>query len=362
MRSFQRSSSLLVIAFSAAAVATTAPSFPMSVINLDRDTARWSSVVEQLTSKGVPPDSIERQPAVHGKLLTAEELRHNATRLATLFATRGMIGCYLSHRRFWERTLARHDAEWCVVLEDDVEVADDFENRVLAAVAELEECAATRDTWDVLLLGALGCVHPAGQHGLNRINAFVSGGGRKAGFVTEHVHVPRRPFGTHAYALSRRGAAKLLRRCSMASMHVDAVAWGLPELNLYCCHPMLAHQAFADSTIGDTKGGIEERMPNFTLDPYTRITFRWVWNEPVIAVPFIGLTLTIGRALSILLLGYIAAAATRSLAFCLGHTALTIAVYCLLRYMVQWPAASAEWKEWAERHERRSPVAVLATA
>jgi hypothetical protein len=163
----------------------------------------------------------------------------------------------------------------------------------------------------------------------------VATGGRKPRWVTEHVHVPRRPFGTHAYVLSRRGAAKLLQRVQLASIHVDAVAWGLRELNLFCVHPMLAFQAFADSTIGDTKGGLEERLPHLLLDPYTRITLIWVFNEPIIVVPGLGLTLTIGRAMVLLVLGFAIAAARRSPALLAAHSALTASVFLLLRQMVR---------------------------
>ena len=328
----------VLLAACATCSAESAP-FPIRVINLDRDTARLATVLAQLEAKGVPRDSIERQPAVLGKSLTDEELRKCTTLLSRMFATRGMIGCYLSHRDFWAHTLAREDSEWVLVLEDDVEVADDFCTRVAAAVEELQACAETRDQWDVLLIGALGCVHPEGRHGLNRINAFVSGGGRKRRRVTEQIHVPRRPFGTHAYALSKRGAAKLLARAPIATMHVDAVAWGLPELQLYCVHPMLAHQAFDDSTIGGTQRGPEALLPHICLDPYTRVTLRWAWNEPVIHLPMTPITLTIGRSLLISAFGFAIAAATGNRAFLAGHTALNLAVFFLLRYLLR-PVAS----------------------
>jgi hypothetical protein len=41
--------------------------------------------------------------------------------------------------------------------------------------------------------------------------------------VAPGILVPHRAFGTHAYALSRKGAEKLLRKCNKASNHVDAV-------------------------------------------------------------------------------------------------------------------------------------------
>ena len=73
---------------------------PISIINLDRDTVRLSNTIKQLTSKGVPLETIERQPAVHGASLSKADLRSNTTRLGRLFASKGMIGCYLSHKVF----------------------------------------------------------------------------------------------------------------------------------------------------------------------------------------------------------------------------------------------------------------------
>ena len=101
----------------------------------------------------------------------------------------------------------------------------------------------------VLLLGALGAVHPryyhvnvghailAGgcrwPHGAYR--AFGPGGEQRGGAV---VHTPLRPFGTHAYAISERGARKLLRACPRANYHVDVVAWGMRSLRLFAVHPL----------------------------------------------------------------------------------------------------------------------------
>ena len=249
------------------------PAPPISIINLDKDTARWGSVTAELAAKGVPMERVARLPAVYGKTLSRESLLASTSGIARGFCTPGMIGCYLSHVSFWRQTLAGA-APWQVVLEDDVQVCDGFCERVDACVAELEAHPETAGgNWDVLLLGALGCVHPQGKYKLNRINAFVAGGGRVTRRVTEHCHVPRRPFGTHAYALSRRGAAKLLGKASLATGHVDAVAWGIRELALLCCDPMLAHQAMeAPSTIGAITGGMEAGLPKFKVDEYTGVT------------------------------------------------------------------------------------------
>ena len=201
---------------------------------------------------------------------------------------------YLSHVECWRRTLAATDpnaradaradaaageapgasGRYSLIFEDDVVLQPDFRKRAAAAVAELEADPEVGPTWDVLMLGALGCVHPEGKHGLNRINSFISGGGRRARRVTERIYVPRRPYGCHAYLLSHRGAAKLMARASLANWHVDGVAWGIRDLNLYCVAPLLAHQAFVDpSTLGATMRGLEARIPRVIVDEYTKVAW-----------------------------------------------------------------------------------------
>ena len=118
-------------------------SFPISVINLDRDEARLASVMRELKAQGVLKSAFERQSAVLGSSLSDEELCANTTFLACWLATRGMSGCYLSHRNFW-KSVQQRDAEWAVVLEDDVQLED-----VLRPVSQPQSSrrAETRDKW-----------------------------------------------------------------------------------------------------------------------------------------------------------------------------------------------------------------------
>lgn len=193
-------------------------SFPVHIINLKRDTERWRRVSAEFAEKNVPSQLVHRLDAVSGKDLSKEELASKSTRCARLFCTRGTIGCYLSHKAFWDIVAAadehddddddEHEVDYRMVCEDDVVLADDdFYRRVQSLVREMETNGDPE--WDVLLLGGLGCVHPdASRHGpYYRFAAWVTGGVRRPRRVTEHWHVPRRPFGAHAYLLSRRGAA-----------------------------------------------------------------------------------------------------------------------------------------------------------
>jgi len=243
---------------------------------------------------------------VDGKLLTDEELQANATKLGRILLTRGMIGCYLSHRRCWQKCVESGEA--IIVFEDDVVLASDFSSQLASAFA-----VAPAD-WDVLLLGALGCVHPDLNYGPSFLHGLVSGGARFPRKLGDgRLHVPMRPFGTHAYALSPRGAAKLLSTCPKANFHVDVAAWGQPQLNLFCVHPLLAKQTHDDTTIG----GIDDRswLPPFMfkVDEYTGVSPAWAWNAPIMQLGgSTGILLTSGRALASALCSVAIAALARS--------------------------------------------------
>ena len=275
---------------------------PVSVINLEHDTNRWNEVSTELTSKGV--DNIQRMPAIYGKNLSLHEIRTNTTQLARVFCTKAMIGCYLSHRNFWEQTLKGSSSSQ-MILEDDVQVSDDFCQKVEQAMEILETSEESKDTWDVLILGAFGSVNPQGRRGIHDVNSLVVGGSRKhrdlqGGSSSPNLRIfsPRRPFGTQAYILSKRGAQKLLEKAWYASNHVDCVIWGIQELNIYCCDPMLAHQNMnTDSTIGGSKSLLQRLIPdNLLVDDYSKVTVSWALGEPIIQIPGLGV-LTIGGAI-----------------------------------------------------------------
>lgn len=277
---------------------------PVWVINLDRDTERWVAVEAELTQCGVTP---QRFSAVDGKSLTVAELQANTTTVARRFLTRGIVGCFLSHRAQWQRTAADESEPCQIIMEDDVVLADDFVAQTRAMLEQLDACPETQNyQWDVLLLGALGSVHPHGHYGWNRIASYMAGGQRRTRQVTANIHVPRRPMGMHCYVLTQRGARKLLAQANRVSGHVDVVAWGLRNLTILSGHPMLAHQAMATpSTIGAVTAGLETRLPAVKLDRYTGISLEWIYNAPVLRLGT--LLLTMGRSVSYVLWGYVLA-------------------------------------------------------
>lgn len=331
---------------------TTAPA--TVVINLPRHVARREAIVARLHEAGI---AFSWAAAVDGEALSTAERRSNVTPLGRALMTPGMIGCFLSHRACWascEQTQAP-----LLVLEDDALLCDGFRARLCDALAALE--ALDRD-WDVLLVGALGCIHPRGRYRANMLHGLVGGGWRWPRSLSPLIHVPARPFGTHAYVISPVGARKLRERCPRASFHVDVAAWGQSDLRLYLGTDLdgdlLVKQ---DMAAGDTTiGGLIDRswLPAFTIDAYTGAEFGWAFNAPILKLG--GSVLTIGRSLTSTAALFLIGATTGSCAaWWMGvfWFALQLLLIRLLR-VTRWPS----WPQlsFARPGVRNGLVATLA--
>jgi len=303
------------------------------VINLPKHEKRLEGVKASLNAAGVP---FKRMDAVMGKALSVEERKACVSFLGRLLMTPGMIGCFLSHVKCWKECVAQ--SEPLIVFEDDVVVSPDFCDKLNAAMEHLP------DDWDVLLLGAVGAVSPKYYH-INFMHALLAGGLRWPRWHAEDVHEPMRPFGTHAYLVSARGAAKLLQKCPKVNYHVDVVAWGLRSLRLYAIHPLLAKQTHEDTTIG----GLSDRSwcPQFIIDPYTGADFAWAWNAPLIKIGGEkGVLATSGRATAVALLGFAISATTKSM------TALRITLgYIASMYLTVRALLTFNGRDWFKKQQ-----------
>jgi GR25 family glycosyltransferase involved in LPS biosynthesis len=187
---------------------------PIYVLNLDRSVQRWDRVSKELEQAGL---QAHRFPAVDGKLLSAEELRNSTTALSRFFQPPGVIGCYLSHRKFWQLVIDQQIPE-AIILEDDVQLVDNFKEKLHQHLQQLNRT----DSYDVILLGGIGRIHPEGKDRfISKIFSSYIGGVRKHQKLSKNTFVPTRAAGTHAYMVSYQGAQKLLNLCPRATFHVD---------------------------------------------------------------------------------------------------------------------------------------------
>lgn len=167
------------------------------VINLDRDTDKWRTVRAEMERVGVR--RYERLSATDGGSLTEEDKEGLATPACRRHCTDSMIGCADSHRRAWQACVDG-GLPSLLVLEDDVVFDDGVAESARSAVGELP------DDWSVLCLGCFTCHEGV----VSRSEPY-----------SEHLVRPRMVAGTHAYAVSRRGARQLLRAIPRAETHID---------------------------------------------------------------------------------------------------------------------------------------------
>lgn len=97
------------------------------VINLDSSKQRWNDIQKRLNDLHI---EVERVSAVDGRKLSEDALSKITYPLSdkkrVLFTrqlSKGEIGCFLSHRKCWQK-LVDSGEDWAVIMEDDLIISD----------------------------------------------------------------------------------------------------------------------------------------------------------------------------------------------------------------------------------------------
>lgn len=301
---------------------------PIYAINLDRDAQRWQRLKQATRAAGLT--EVERFPAINVRELKPTELRACTTWLGRQLQPPGVLGCALSHMALWRRMVAE-DIPVAIILEDDVELVPGFREKLEKNLQQLGEiypniqlhsvnspplsisdtiqpqgsAQSGLDSFDVILLGGMGRVHPEGlDSAAARFFSLCAGGCQAPLRKNSLLHRPMRPAGTHAYLLTKRGAEKLLQACPKARYHIDIDAWGQASVDVLMFDPMLAYQSFDSSTLLETSpaggGGdstnsrgllrhllsqaaqVSPLLPAWARDPHTRQPWRHALAEPLL--------------------------------------------------------------------------------
>lgn len=167
---------------------------PSYVIVLNRDLKRVDHVHRRVLPQLSAPQVTPAVDGSHAETLHGG-LRRHRIRLAPEYArtcTVGQLGCTCSHLNVWR--LVADSERIAIVLEDDVVLCDDFENRVQQVLSEARDV-----DWDwIYLFYHAECKQDLPIHGKRYV---------QQGFQT---------WGTVAYALTNAGATKLIQAASEA--------------------------------------------------------------------------------------------------------------------------------------------------
>lgn len=189
------------------------------VINLDKSVDRLTQVSNQLAKLNIP---FERIRAINGKELNESikksiiyPIDHFETKVRfTRALTDGEIGCFLSHRKCWERLLESNE-DWALVMEDDI------------TISHLAYKYLLNSSWipnDVQIC-QISCLEPLqkGRIGIERpIDSTLS------------IVTPKSPtsLGTQAYLISRSFALRALELSIKLPAPVDNFMFS-PWFDLY---------------------------------------------------------------------------------------------------------------------------------
>ena len=186
--------------------------FDCRVINLARNPQRLKRFLEQNATARL---HIERFEAVDGSKIDLVDAVANGTIVRGAKYTPGAIGVAMSHRAIWRDSIARKKC--ALVFEDDVILRRDLGDLLPKLVSQLPE------SWDIMLLGyntdsildlGLGCgkISLYGSFSVayptsSELSAFADSNEPVGTYKLNGA------FGISGYAISPRGAERLLSKC-----------------------------------------------------------------------------------------------------------------------------------------------------
>lgn len=182
------------------------------VINMDDASDRMSKMKELWSEHA----SLDRSPAVNVKGIDLETLpisegtfiylnKLGSRQYVEEIDAIGAVGCSLSHIKLWKMAAALPEGSIMVILEDDAHPQKQI-------LKKLEKDPPDFSNADIILLGWNGQTEGMTQRRPFRLTSPK---------IFDVTSVPGTAWGSHAYAITPRGARELLKRGEMICEHVD---------------------------------------------------------------------------------------------------------------------------------------------
>lgn len=192
------------------------------IVNMDGQTDRWENSSKLLKHAGFKPI---RFPAVDKKIISKFGDRKGLKELKLIsendskLDNSATIGCGLSHMAIWS-TIADADNDVCIaVFEDDIASyinSEDLKNKIKDAKDIIDK------DWDFLFLGR--CIDSC----------------HESTKIIDGLYKTKRPYCTHAYIISSRGARKMLAKALYTGIDSQIVRESEVEgIKAYTFHPSI---------------------------------------------------------------------------------------------------------------------------
>ncbi len=181
--------------------------YDIQVINLDRNTARWSNMDKQFRSQRI--ENVIRFSAIDGKMIESSpqfnlvhpkaiESAKRGYRLSHQEHNFGSIGCYLSHTGTW-KNIVDSGNDFGIVFEDDVKIPSFFVNKFEQMIQD-----APAD-WELIVFGPYELIDHV----------------RNWKKQSKHKYIISRWFMLNSYVIKASCCEKLLKRAFPVLIQVD---------------------------------------------------------------------------------------------------------------------------------------------
>lgn len=240
------------------------------LINLDDSRERLEDARAQLQKVGLP---FTRVSAYDGRKVNPDDLPVYDSSRAYAYLGRAMVGgemgCYFSHLTCARQFLAG-DADLCIVIEDDVQLTDDFVKIIRQAVEWMKQTGHA--DWEILNFGNQKLKIST------QLKTFIADGKRHDLHKAHYF-----PMTTTGIAWSRAGAQAFLDASESIFAPVDNYLrhWQTRRNKGYSFHPPLVTTTGSQSEIDTTHSGM--RRNNKRAINYYYAKHKRLWVDKFIA-------------------------------------------------------------------------------
>jgi GR25 family glycosyltransferase involved in LPS biosynthesis len=166
--------------------------------------------------------------------------------------TNEMLGCGLSHRNIWEYVVD-NKLENVLIFEDDMFLVDEWEMQLNKTMNDLPK------DWDIFTLGCFGIKDPSDMYKspfnfiFYNIITLLGLNNKKNKSIKKNIMIPYFFTGLYGYAVSYKGAKKLLSLINDINFHIDVlISCKSENLNIYSMKKDIVYQRIETSTINTT--------------------------------------------------------------------------------------------------------------
>ena len=244
------------------------------VINMDKDTDRLKKIKKSAAINNINFERISGVSINNEYIKKSPEITQNMK----LFGTKGMIGCFLAHKKVWSK-IVLDNIPYAVICEDDIIFSSNFNTEIQNIEKDI-----TTLKFDMLIVSCLiGGKPPDKYNMLEKIyKTFFKT--EKYKKIDNKYFIPEFFGGTQCYILTLQSAKKLLKYLEKVSYHLDTVISNSSHIK-----KIALYNAIITNNIEE---GVSNNSTNtFLLDNFIKkktfcnINLSWLLNLPFIQIP-----------------------------------------------------------------------------